>query len=57
MVAPAPLWRRLAGLPEFDDFGDLVLATRALIDALIITIAADQNRDEIHLRTTLRAPR
>lgn len=33
---------------EFDDFGDFVLAARALINALIITLAADKNRDEVH---------
>jgi hypothetical protein len=32
-------WRLLTGLLEIDHFGDLVLAARALIDALIVTLA------------------
>jgi hypothetical protein len=34
---------RLAGLLEFDDLGDLVLAARALINALIITITGQKS--------------
>ena len=56
MVAPATLWWRLAGFLELDELGDLVLAARALINALIITLTVGKNGDERHLRATLGAP-
>jgi hypothetical protein len=48
---------RLAGFPEVDDLGDLVLAACALINTLIITLTVQKSGDEGHLRATLRTSR
>jgi hypothetical protein len=46
--------RALAGFLEVDDLGNLMLAARALINALIIALTFDGNSDERHSRATLR---